>query len=132
MSYLQKVTAASLKSRVIVTDRKTGNTVTVMDSDEFMRAVKAPQTQFVADAITDYNKAHPDMEAKLEMLVSKRGKWKSLGSSDAIPALIRTLAQTLGNKIYLSDLEDLLKRLDPLSSFENETLWHLIRDIKNS
>lgn len=52
-------------------------------------------------------------------------------SSDAVPALIRALAQTLGNKRYLHDLEDLLKRLEPLSSYENETLWYLIRDLKN-
>jgi hypothetical protein len=47
MGYLQKVSAASLKSRVIVTDKKTGDTITVMDAEEFMKAVKAPQTQFV-------------------------------------------------------------------------------------
>jgi len=52
-------------------------------------------------------------------------------ASDAVPALIRALAQSLGNKRYLHDLEDLLKRLEPLSSYENETLWYLIRDLKN-
>jgi len=54
-----------------------------------------------------------------------------VASSDAVPALIRALAQTIGNKRYLHDLEDLLKKLEPLSSFENETLWYLIRDLKN-
>lgn len=51
-------------------------------------------------------------------------------SSEALPALIRALAQTVGNKRYIHDLEDLLKRLEPLSSFESETVWYLIRDLK--
>jgi len=88
MGYLQKVSAATLKTRILVTEKKSGNTITVMDSDDFMKAVKAPQAQFVADAVEDYNNAHPDMEAKLEILVSKKGKWKTLGASDAVPALI--------------------------------------------
>lgn len=52
-------------------------------------------------------------------------------ASDALPALIRALYQKVGNKRYMHDLEDLLKRLEPLSAFENETLWYLIRDLKN-
>jgi hypothetical protein len=54
------------------------------------------------------------------------------GSEEAVEYLIRALAQKYGNKRYLQDLERLLnERLDGLSGFDLETIWHLIRNIKN-
>lgn len=55
---------------------------------------------------------------------------ETLGESDVIRYLIRVLTQNIGNKRYMHDFENLLKRLEPLSSFETETLWYLIRDLK--
>jgi len=44
--------------------------------------------------------------------------------------LIRTLYQTVGNKRYLNDLENLLARLGDLSPEEDETLLMLAHDLK--
>jgi hypothetical protein len=51
-------------------------------------------------------------------------------NSEALPALMRALRQTCGNKVYMRDLEVLLNKLEPLTPHENETLWFLVRDLK--
>jgi hypothetical protein len=55
---------------------------------------------------------------------------KVQGRSDTISSLIRALAQAVGNKRYLHDLEDLLNKLE-LTPHDEETIWYLIRDLKN-
>lgn len=52
-------------------------------------------------------------------------------NSDALPALMRALRQTIGNKVYMNDLEPLFEKLEPLSAEDNDTLWYLIRDLKH-
>jgi len=59
-------------------------------------------------------------------------KYQVKATSDAIDGLIRALAQQIGNKRYLNDLEVLLKKLEPLSDFESQTVWYLIRDLKRN
>jgi hypothetical protein len=56
-------------------------------------------------------------------------KYDVLGRSEAVSSLITTLHRLLGNKRYLNDLEKLLGTLE-MSPFDNETLWHLVRDLK--
>lgn len=46
-----------------------------------------------------------------------------------VKALIQALAQTVGNKVYLRDLEKLFSSKD-LSAQEKETLRYLSRDIR--
>lgn len=58
-------------------------------------------------------------------------KYQVKASSDAIPALIRALAQKLGNRMYMRDLEVLLEKLEPLNAEDNETLWYLVRDLNH-
>ncbi len=67
------------------------------------------------------------MKATIDKLAIK---YQVKASSDAIPALIRVLAQNLGNRRYLNDLEVLLERLEPLTNYDNQTLWYLVRDLK--
>jgi hypothetical protein len=105
MRFLHKVSASSLKTRVIVTERKSKNTISVMDTNEFMKAVKAPMSQFVADAISEYNKTHPGMEARLEILVSKKGKWKALGSAPDWNAIADALINS-EDTVQEQDLEE--------------------------
>ena len=56
-------------------------------------------------------------------------KYGVLGRSEVVSSLIITLHRLLGNKRYLNDLEKLLGTLE-MSPFDNETLWHLVRDLK--
>jgi len=58
-------------------------------------------------------------------------KYHVSASLDAVPNLISTIAQKVGNKKYLNDLEKLLNKLGPLSNYDSQTIWYLIRDIKN-
>jgi hypothetical protein len=55
---------------------------------------------------------------------------RSIEKSALISSLIRALAQTVGNKRYLHDLENLLNKLE-LTPHDEETIWYLIRDLKN-
>jgi len=56
-------------------------------------------------------------------------KYQVSASNDAIPTLVRTIASKVGNKRYLNDLEKLLNKLGPLSNYDSQTIWYLIRDI---
>lgn len=48
-----------------------------------------------------------------------------------IEDLIRALSQKVGNKVYMRDLEKLLKeKLNDLSPMDKETILFLTRDIK--
>lgn len=52
-------------------------------------------------------------------------------NSDAVRVLITTLHQTLGSKRYLHDLEELFnEKLTDLEARDEETIYHLIRDLK--
>ena len=47
----------------------------------------------------------------------------------AVEDLIRALAQTVGNKVYLRDLEVLLNKIE-MNHAEQETIYYLVRDLK--
>jgi len=130
-SLLNTVEATSLKVRVITTEKNTGKTIAVMEGEDFLKAVKAPQTQFLADAIEEYNKSHPDMEAKMEVLVSKRGKWKSLGASDAVSAAgtkkVTMFTTAIKNK-YQVVLADSGWNKKTLDSYLETLLWSSMDD----
>lgn len=70
-------------------------------------------------------------------LVNRKSKHKStkeliqpvVEGNPAIQDLIRALAQAVGNKVYLRDLEVLLNKIE-MDRREQETVYHLVRDLK--
>ena len=63
--------------------------------------------------------------------ISKSSIEKVLATNASVQTLIRSLYSVLGNKRYLHDLEDLLnEKFAELTSFEDETIMYLARDLK--
>lgn len=60
-------------------------------------------------------------------------KEKVTAKRDGLRYLMQALYTTIGNKVYLRDLEELLEdRLQGISAKDEETLLYLARDISNA
>jgi hypothetical protein len=87
---------AKMKMQVVVYDKETGDIIAKMEGPDFMKTIGAPKDMFVQDGIDEYNKKYPENKAQLEVLVSKRGKWQTLGSAE--PVLKKALRKLVENK----------------------------------
>jgi len=71
------------------------------------------------------------MNLKQRVTTLKLGQTLISGNKNpAVQDLIRALAQSVGNKVYLRDLEVLLDKIE-MSRVEQEVLYYLIRDLRS-